>query len=149
IKPVTWQGDFTTSTAGLTVTWKWGAAVYTTDMSNLNALGVKPTHNASCLYSNGDHAGTPEDQKASVVGGARGGGGSNWTGSWSGSQTLQMPCAITQLSSSMPVTGLQLMDTTSLTWNPATNAMYYDIIRGDLQELRTTRTIGGAFCHHD
>jgi len=44
------------------------------------------------MYQNSDHAGTPEGVdpsttlpfKAFVTGGARGGGGSNWTGSWSG-----------------------------------------------------------------
>ena len=33
IKPVTWTGDFTVDRTGVTVEWKWGAAVYTTDMA--------------------------------------------------------------------------------------------------------------------
>ena len=69
-----------------------GAAVYSTFSLDYNALGIKPTHTLTCLYQNSDHAGTPEGVdsnsgqsfKAFVVGGARGGGGSNWTGSWSG-----------------------------------------------------------------
>jgi hypothetical protein len=93
---VTWQGAFTSDTAGVSVTWKWGAAVYTTFTTDYNALGVKPTHTATCLYNNSDHAGTPEGvdtangqpYKTFVTGGARGGGGSNWTGSWSGTQGL-------------------------------------------------------------
>jgi hypothetical protein len=69
-----------------------GAAVYTVLTTNYNVLGVKPAHTNTCLYDNSDHAGTPEGIdpgsgrpfKSFVTGGARGGGGSNWTGSWSG-----------------------------------------------------------------
>jgi hypothetical protein len=90
--PVTWQGTFTSATAGITVGWKWGAAVYTVFSSDYNSIAPKPTHQRSCLYNNSDHAGTPEGIdtasgqpfKSFVTGGARGGGGSNWTGSWSG-----------------------------------------------------------------
>ncbi len=89
--PVSWQGQFTSDTSGLSVAWKWGAAVYTTFTQDYNMLGVKPTHTHACLYNNSDHAGVPEGVdpnsglpfKAFVTGGARGGGGSNWTGSWS------------------------------------------------------------------
>ena len=90
--PVTWQGTFASSAAGVTVGWKWGAAVYKVFTTNYNVLGVKPAHTNTCLYDNSDHAGTPEGVdpgsgrpfKSFVTGGARGGGGSNWTGSWSG-----------------------------------------------------------------
>jgi probable HAF family extracellular repeat protein len=83
---VTWSGSFSSSTPGVSIAWKWGAAVYTKDMTQpqYNALGVKPTHNNTCLYNNPDHAGTPENMKRYVIGGARGGGGANWTGGWSG-----------------------------------------------------------------
>jgi hypothetical protein len=49
-----------------------------------NSLGVKPTHDHACLYHNPDHAGTPENMKSYDIAGARGGGGPNWTGGWSG-----------------------------------------------------------------
>lgn len=96
--PVNWQGTFTSDTPGLTVSWKWGAAVYKTFTTDYNALGVKPTHSQTCLYHNGDHAGTPEGvdsstgdlYKSFVTGGARGGGGSNWTGSWSSTQGVSV-----------------------------------------------------------
>jgi hypothetical protein len=95
---VTWQGTFKSETAGLSVSWKWGAAVYSSFTTDYNSLGVKPTHSQTCLYQNGDHAGTPEGTdpssgrlyKSFVVGGARGGGGSNWTGSWSGTQGVSV-----------------------------------------------------------
>jgi hypothetical protein len=90
--PVSWQGAFSSDTAGISVAWKWGAAVYKVFSTDYNMLSVKPAHNNVCMYQNGDHAGTPEGVdpgsgrpfKNFVVGGARGGGGSNWTGSWSG-----------------------------------------------------------------
>jgi len=58
--PVSWQGAFTADQPGISVAWKWGAAVYTNFSLNYNLLGVKPTHTNSCLYNNSDHAGTPE-----------------------------------------------------------------------------------------
>ncbi|MBV9144423.1 MAG: hypothetical protein JO065_00810, partial [Acidobacteria bacterium] len=36
-------------------------------------------------YRNNDKAGTPENYKQYVIGGARGGGGKNYTGGYSGS----------------------------------------------------------------
>jgi hypothetical protein len=85
INPVTWSGTFSSATTGLTVQWKWAAAVYTTFSNDHNALGVKPVDdNKASAYKNSDHAGTPENFKQYVIGGARGGGGSNYTGGYSG-----------------------------------------------------------------
>jgi hypothetical protein len=83
IKPVTWSGQISSGRHGVTVHWQWGAAVYTTFSPEYNSLGVKPVDdpNAS-VYQNSDNAGTPENFKQYVTGGARGGGG-NPTGSWS------------------------------------------------------------------
>jgi hypothetical protein len=99
--PVVWQGTLgDTASGGITISWKWGAAVYTNFTTDYNLLGVKPTHSKTCLYNNGDHAGTPEGIdpstgapfKDAVIGGARGGGGSNWTGSWSGTVKVTPTC---------------------------------------------------------
>jgi hypothetical protein len=85
VNPVTWSGTFLSSTPGATVEWQWGAAVYTQFSTDSAALGVKPVDgDKSNPYQNSDHAGTPENFKHFVTGGARGGGGSNWTGSYSG-----------------------------------------------------------------
>lgn len=92
INPTTWSGTFTSSTTGVSLSWKWSAAVYSSFTTDYNALGVKPAHTNTCLYANSDHAGTPENFKSSVIGGARGGGGSNWTGSWSGTATISLTC---------------------------------------------------------
>lgn len=92
IKPVTWYGEFATDTPGIVIQWKWAAAVYTRFDPDNNALGVKPVDaNAGSLYANSDHAGTPEYFKTFVIGGARGGGGSNYTGSYSGTPSVRDP----------------------------------------------------------
>jgi hypothetical protein len=85
IKNVIWQATFSSDTSGLTVNWQWSASVYTTFGATYNDLGVKPVDdNQASQYQNSDHAGTPEDFKVYVIGGATGGGGSNFTGSYSG-----------------------------------------------------------------
>jgi hypothetical protein len=84
-QPVTWTGTFTSDTASVTVQWQWAAAVYSQFGADFNSLGVKPVDdNRGSQYQNSDHAGTPENYKQFVLGGARGGGGSNYTGSYSG-----------------------------------------------------------------
>jgi len=84
INPVTWTGTYETNATGVTVQWQWATAVYTQFTTNYGNLGVKPVDsNTENVYPNSDHAGTPENYKPYVIGGARGGGGSNWTGSYS------------------------------------------------------------------
>lgn len=92
INPVTWSGQFSANDSAATLQWQWAAAVYTSFSSNNNALGVKPVDdNSASIYHNSDHAGTPESFKSSVTGGARGGGGSNYTGSYSGTASATCP----------------------------------------------------------
>lgn len=99
---VAWTGTFGSNVSGISINWKWGAAVYTTFTTDYNALAIKPTHQNACLYNNGDHAGTPEGIdtatgkpfKSYVTGGAGGGGGSNFTGSWSGTLSVTQFCPL-------------------------------------------------------
>jgi len=99
IHDITWQGTFFSVTPGLRVQWQWAAAVYWNANfgTDYNALGVKPVDdNDASAYKNSDHAGTPENFKAYVTGGARGGGGSNFTGSYSGTAAVTpMPANMT------------------------------------------------------
>ena len=92
-KPVSWSGTFITDTAGVSLNWQWSAAVYSTFNASNAVLGVKATddNKGDCAYHNSDHAGTPEQYKSGVTGGAMGGGGSNYTGGLSGTQTIA-PC---------------------------------------------------------
>jgi hypothetical protein len=88
INPVTWSGIFSSNVPGVSVQWKWGAAAYTClpqPPGVYNLLNVKPTHQNACNVNNVDLAGTPEAPafQQCVTGGAKGDGGSNFTGSWS------------------------------------------------------------------
>lgn len=92
LKNVTWSGTITSDTPGTSLQWKWAAAVYTLFSSDYNLLGVKPVDdNKASLFKNADHAGTPENFKTFVIGGATGGGGANYTGSYSGTAQIG-PC---------------------------------------------------------
>ena len=85
IQNVTWGGNLV-SNKMVSLNWQWAAAVYSTSQfsTNYNTLGVKPVDdNQTSQYKNSDHAGTPENFKTNVIGGATGGGGSNYTGSLS------------------------------------------------------------------
>jgi hypothetical protein len=110
INPVTWSGTFTTDQPGVGLNWEWAAANYTSFSSNYGSLGIKPVDNNNLsIYLNSDQAGAPENYRSYVIGGARGGGGSNYTGSYSGTQSDSPP---------LPSTG-QLTITTQDTYSPS------------------------------
>ncbi|MBV8206016.1 MAG: PEP-CTERM sorting domain-containing protein [Acidobacteria bacterium] len=103
IGSVTWSGDFNANPS-LGLSWQWAAAAYSnfgadcsgtnaaTCTGDYNSLGVKPIDaNSGSIYANSDHAGTPEYFTKYVIGGARGGGGANYTGSYSGTQSFTAP----------------------------------------------------------
>src|SRR5262249_20047190 len=105
-KNVTWSGVLFTDHPGVSLNWKWAAAVYTQlpylgsqpSSVDYNAMAIKPVDDTgSSAYKNSDHAGTPEGTLASgstiksqVTGGATGGGGSNYTGGYSGTKTASL-----------------------------------------------------------
>jgi hypothetical protein len=68
----------TSSDNNLKFDWQWSAAAYTFWPGNNQAQIL--------AYHHSDHAGTPENRQVqqSLIQGPRGGGGSNFTGSWSG-----------------------------------------------------------------
>jgi hypothetical protein len=89
IKNVTWQSEVSSDTAGLKVNWQWAAAAYSQFSADESALDVKEVDdNHLGAYLNSDHAGTPEAFKSFVVGGGTGGGGSNFTGSYSATASV-------------------------------------------------------------
>jgi hypothetical protein len=94
ITPVTWAGTFSANRPGLPINWAWSAAVYSSFAATAGGVSVKAVDdNHFQPYPISDHAGTPENYRSSVIGGARGGGGSNFTGSLSGTLLLTpSPC---------------------------------------------------------
>jgi hypothetical protein len=62
------------SDANVSIDWQWSAAVYSQFSDDYNDLGV-------LSVDGGRQSGTPTNFERFVLGGARGGGGSNFTGS--------------------------------------------------------------------
>jgi hypothetical protein len=98
IKGVKWSGRFSSPTSGLTASWKWAAAAYRLFDDDPNALQIKAIDGSkSNLWANADVAGTPEGRnvtgsfKSFLIAGARGSGGSNYTGSYSGAVKVIVP----------------------------------------------------------
>lgn len=87
---VSWSGGFS-GTGAASAKWQWGAAVYSIFSQTYNALGVKPAHSSQIdAYPNSDPAGTPENYTSYLVAGATGGGGSNYTGTYSNSAKVKL-----------------------------------------------------------
>ena len=91
IKQVTWTCQLSSDAPGIRIQWKWAAAVYTDFSPDPNSLGVKPVDGDGSVYENANEAGTPENFRRFVIGGARGGGGSNFTGGHSGTKAVACP----------------------------------------------------------
>jgi hypothetical protein len=90
LNPVTWNGTFSTSSPNISIQWKWGAAVFTSfpATGNCSLAMIKAGHQNTCIANTGgDHAGSPETS-CQAIGGARGGGAANITGSWSGTVSV-------------------------------------------------------------
>jgi len=88
ISNVRWTTTIRIDRASTSVNWRWSAAVYTTFAAN-SGVNVKPiTSSNQNPYANNDAAGTPENFKSSLVSGARGTGGTNYTGSFTNSGSI-------------------------------------------------------------
>src|SRR5207244_1527008 len=88
IKQVTWTGQLSADAPGIRIRGKWAAAVYTDFSPDPNSLGVKPVDGDGSVYENANEAGTAENFRRFVIGGARGGGVSNFTGGHSGTKAV-------------------------------------------------------------
>jgi hypothetical protein len=79
LSPVIWEGEFYSSVNGIELEHQLGAAVYS-KFTTLPSL-IPDYSNANIqLLHQALHAGAPMTYKDFVIGGARGGGGSNYTG---------------------------------------------------------------------
>jgi hypothetical protein len=84
ISNINWTADIGVDKTGIAISWKWAAAVYTSFAAPAG-LNIKPIGGSTQNpYPNSDRAGTPENFKTSLVAGAKGSGGSNYTGNYSG-----------------------------------------------------------------
>jgi hypothetical protein len=84
---VKWTNDISIDKTGISLGWRWAAAVYTSFAGNAG-INVKPINGSTQNpYANTDRAGTPENFKSFVADGAKGTGGTNYTGSFSSVNT--------------------------------------------------------------
>jgi hypothetical protein len=87
---VKWSATITSDTAGVTVAWQWAAATYSGFNADPSLLGVKACDDSKAsAYQNGDKAATPENYKSFLTAGGTGGGGSNYTGNFSGATNVK------------------------------------------------------------
>jgi large repetitive protein len=90
VEPVTVCGTFASDVADIDIGWRWAAAAYSSFDTGNSTLGVKPMDSDhDNPASNHDRAGTPENYKQFVIPGARGKGGRNYTGSYSGGAQIE------------------------------------------------------------
>ena len=88
ISNIKWTADISIDKTGITVSWKWAAAVYTSFAGHAG-LNIKPIGGLCKIHiQHSDKAGTPENFKAFVVSGAKGTGGTNYTGNYSRTSTV-------------------------------------------------------------
>lgn len=126
LSPVTWSGTFYSGTAGLSAQWQWAAAAYSSFASNLSYLGVKPVDsNSISSYQNSDRAGTPESFTRSLAPGARGTGGSNTTGSYSGAVSPTINPGLTPVFTSSAATQQLVVGRSATFTVTAANATSY------------------------
>jgi hypothetical protein len=100
VNNVSWSATIYSTAPGIQVSWQYGVSNWLTQKNgtsfpvladgspDYNGMMINPAHNAplcNASYNSGDHAGSPEFSGRGDVltGGGSGGGGSNWTGSWS------------------------------------------------------------------
>jgi hypothetical protein len=95
LNPIKWKGIWTASSTCVTsVEWNWSAAVYSSFALIPSYVEIKPIDAATgSLYNNTDAAGTPENYRAFLIAGARGLGGTNYTGTPTVTG-IRTPCAI-------------------------------------------------------
>ncbi len=87
ISNIQWRANISIDRTGVSLTWRWAAAVYSSFADHAGII-VKPTNSISLSpFLNSDRAGTPQNFKAFVVRGAKGNGGTNYTGNYSSTST--------------------------------------------------------------
>ena len=145
---------------GISLTRRWSAAVYTSFAAN-SGVNVKPISSSTQNpYLNSDVAGTPENFKSFVVSGAKGSGGTNYTGTFTTTQTstcavppvgtrgINLSVTTTDLSTRQTPDFSELLSELSLDGkldvqvlpNPSTN--YFNlVIKGNQQNPVTVRVL--------
>ena len=99
---VNWSAKISIDKPGIYLGWRWAAAAYTSFADN-PGINVKPINGTTQnVYANSDRASTPENFKAFVVDGAKGTGGTNYTGSFTSINTVTCSAGSGQKVSQQP-----------------------------------------------
>jgi hypothetical protein len=155
ISNVRWSANVSIDRASTSINWRWSAAVYTSFAANAG-VNVKPISSTTQNpYPNSDVAGTPENFKSFLVSGARGAGGTNYTGNFVTSSSLTCSTVATRSSNEsnnnvsminrrLPDLSIEKIDDGKLNAlampNPSSN--YFNlIIRGSNESPVTVRII--------
>jgi hypothetical protein len=166
VNNVTWSADITSTAPGLKVTWQFGVSNWLTSnngssfpvlnsspfVPDYNGMMVNPGHNVTtCGNFGGDHAGSPEfsGRQNVLTGGGSGGGGSNWTGSWSstpGQVNVCQPSGPAALSLSCPAGSAPINTaySSSFTATGGSPGYTFSITSGSLPPGLTLNTSTGA-----
>jgi hypothetical protein len=131
IANIEWTADINIDKPGISLSWKWGAAVYTSFAGN-NGLNIKPINiNTQNPYPNFDLAGTPENFKSFLVPGARSNGGTSYVGSYSSLSTAACTTVNAQRASGklvVPVTSLRVEQELGVDVMPNPSNTFFDLV---------------------
>ena len=109
ISNVRWTATISIDKTNVSLTWRWAAAVYT-NFAAESLLAIKAKNGSTqSPYPNNDNAGTPENFKSYVVSGAKGTGGTNYTGSYSSLSTATCSTTPGQRQAEEPLITRQFM----------------------------------------
>jgi YVTN family beta-propeller protein len=153
-KDATWSAVISTDTPGISLTWRWAAASYTTLGNSYNGMGVKPMDDATAtVYQNDDFAGTPENFKNALAhGGGNGtqnGPDDRWTGKFAKPVTLA-PCALSQVTPTPSPNGsprptpTPMIQPAHAAYVPNFNDQSVSIINGGTHSVLSTVSVGNG-----
>src|SRR6185295_14548317 len=118
---VSWTANISIDKPGVSLAWRWGAAAYTS-FADHSGVNVKPINGSTQnAYANSDRASTPENFKSFIVDGAKGTGGTNYTGSFTTAYTAT--CTGSTIPSSPTVTVVNSCGSSILTAGSYTGSL--------------------------
>jgi len=87
ISNVVWTSNISINKTGISLARRWSAAVYTSFAASSGVNVKRISDPLLSLYLNNDVAGAPQNFKSFLVAGAKGNGGTNYTGSFTTTRT--------------------------------------------------------------
>jgi hypothetical protein len=150
IQNLRWTARISIDKTNISLAWRWSAAVYTSFAPH-SGLNIKPKNGSTQNpYPNNNNAGTPENYKSFLVAGAKGGGGTNYTGSYSSASTATCSTTAQRTVTIAPAILNEEFDVIASP-NPS-NGSFNLVIRGDISKpvsLRITDMLGRLIVHYD